>query len=238
MKFTPSIAIILLLISSLSVQAQTKKTTKSDKTSTPAKKATIIKKTTTVKKTTTKPASTSKPAQAKKPELAPPMPPAPPPPVQQAMGKAKMGKPISFEGGITLAKSIRTFHLFQTVGIGLDGAARYSLPGALKDLSVGLRANYAYFFKNNAQLLGTPHGESIINVLVNAQYDLPYHIFAGGGLGLGLALSGSSSTVGFAKSIYAGYDLPLQQNSLALALFFGQAMAGTKNIGIRAALKF
>ncbi len=164
----------------------------------------------------------------------PPTPPAPPQDINPISSK---DQPIEFEAGFTLALPVRTFHLFQRFGFGVDGAAHYRLPDKLKDLSVGIRINYSYFLAKPASTFFKSESASLVNLLADAEYKLPYHFFAGAGLGVGVALRSSGSSVGFAKAIYAGYAVELPDNSLLFSLFFGQSMSGTKNLGVRAAIQ-
>lgn len=232
MKKLLALAIIISCVSAHQGIAQTKKTTTTKKT---------ITKKTSSKRPDSKTTATNKakpPANVSKTVSAPPPPPPTPPVPQQEINPiSSKDQPIEFEAGFTLALPVRTFHLFQRLGFGIDGAAHYRLPNKLKDFSVGIRANYAYFLAKPASTFFKSESTSLVNVLADAQYNLPYHFFAGAGLGVGVALRSSGTSVGFAKAIYAGYAVDLPDNRLLFALYFSQAMSGTKNIGIRAAIQ-
>jgi len=210
-------------------------------------KTSATKNTTTTKKTPTKkPVSKASAKSNIKPPAdvaktikptSPPPPPTPPTPPQEVNPISSKDQPIEFEAGFTLAIPVRTFHLFQRLGFGVDGAAHYRLQNKLKDLAVGVRANYAYFLAKPTSTFFKSESTSLVNLLADAKYNLPYHFFAGAGLGVGVALKSSGSSVGFAKAIYAGYAVELPDNSLLFSLFFAQSMRGTKNLGIRAAIQ-
>jgi len=229
-------AVILLLGIVQPIHAQTQKAKY------PAKRPTTATKKAATKKPAPKakvampankpPADVSK--TAKPIQQPPPTPPAPPQEINPISSK---DQPIEFEAGFTLALPVRTFHLFQRFGFGVDGAAHYRLPNNLNDLAIGVRANYAYFLAKPATTFFKSESASLVNLLADAEYKLPYHFFAGAGLGVGVALRSSGSSVGFAKAIYAGYAVELPDNNLLFSFFFGQSMSGTKNLGIRAAIQ-
>ncbi|MGA0559822.1 hypothetical protein ACO2Q8_24385 [Larkinella sp. VNQ87] len=136
--------------------------------------------------------------------------------------------------GLSLAKPVWSFGSFHSVGFGIDASATRPV-SVLENLYVGGRLNYTHFLarKETAYFFSTGEAANLVSVLGEAHYVHQDKYVIGGNLGLGLRFPSFFGSSGFARAGYIGYQLPVNNRILTVALYLSRTTFATHAFGLR-----
>ncbi|MRS61725.1 hypothetical protein [Larkinella terrae] len=140
--------------------------------------------------------------------------------------------------GLLVAKPVWAFGTTHSFGFGIDASLTRPLP-QVKNLYVGGRVYFAHYLakKETAFIFATGDPANLIGILGDAHYVYQDKFVVGGNLGLGLRFPAYFGTAGLARAGYVGYQLPVNNRPLTLAVCLSRTTLATHVFALRASIR-
>ncbi|RRB02599.1 hypothetical protein [Larkinella rosea] len=139
--------------------------------------------------------------------------------------------------GLMVAKPVWAFGTTHSVGFGVDASLTRPL-SEVKNLYVGGRVYFAHYMaqKETAFIFATGDPANLIGILGDAHYIYQDKFVFGANLGLGLRFPAYFGTAGLARAGYIGYQLPVNNRMLTLAVCLSRTTLATHVFALRGSI--